>query len=550
MSIENQNNVIEAPLADMSVVAGAGSGKTRTAIARVLSMLGQLPVRSKVVLLSFSNVAVNTFRRGLGQQNVDVERVTVSTFDSFFLQYVLGPYASRVMRCVDRPFLVLGEEPFLAGFRLVHGGRPFEITELKVRWEGNQFHAYLGAHAVPWQQAQQAIERLGTVGAYTYDIGRYWVQRTLRELPYLVDLLVRRYPQVIVDEAQDVGSMDWQILCLLRQRGANLTLIGDPAQAIFGFNGGNGQYLQAYIDAQGIRHYSLGTNFRSVPGIVNCANLLTGRNDAAARAPVPTHSGAFLVGYDPANPRLVLDQFLGVVNPLGYTNEQVAIICRANSLVGQVRGGAASRGVGLVKKFIKAVDHRLANEYHLAFRECVGIVGALLDPPLPRFRIIIEEADTVGAKQVQAKIWRFVCDHQNGLPDSRLDARAQWLPALVQNVRALIESLSAHSLTFGAYAQRITIRDLEAGPVVLPRPTVRVDTVHQVKGESIDAVLYIATEAHATGMFGGAGTENGRIGYVALTRAKDLFWLAVPNDALVRLAPRAAGLGILRLPAN
>ena len=63
-------------------------------------------------------------------------------------------------------------------------------------------------------------------------------------------------------------------------------------------------------------------------------------------------------------------------------------------------------------------------------------------------------------------------------------------------------------------------------------PGLRVETVHQVKGESIDAVLYIATNANISALLTGTATEEGRIGYVALTRAKNLFWLAVPNSCL------------------
>jgi ATP-dependent exoDNAse (exonuclease V) beta subunit len=56
-----------------------------------------------------------------------------------------------------------------------------------------------------------------------------------------------------------------------------------------------------------------------------------------------------------------------------------------------------------------------------------------------------------------------------------------------------------------------------------------VQTVHQVKGKSIDAVLYVATTAHAKAMLNGVGTELGRIGYVAATRARELLWVAVPG---------------------
>ena len=66
----------------------------------------------------------------------------------------------------------------------------------------------------------------------------------------------------------------------------------------------------------------------------------------------------------------------------------------------------------------------------------------------------------------------------------------------------------------------------------------RIDTVHKAKGESLDAVLYIATKEHAQALLAGVSTEVGRIGYVAATRARDLLWVAVPHNSLKDLRPQ------------
>jgi hypothetical protein len=72
-----------------------------------------------------------------------------------------------------------------------------------------------------------------------------------------------------------------------------------------------------------------------------------------------------------------------------------------------------------------------------------------------------------------------------------------------------------------------------------------VDTVHQSKGESLDAVLYIATaKDHIRNMLDGTNTEIGRIGYVALTRARYLFVLAVPKTNIKEFEPELKSLGL------
>ena len=85
---DEQLQVIGAPIAPMSVVACAGSGKTFTAVRRLAQMRRQLgDNRGRVALLSFSNVAVDTFRREY--QNM-VQEVPSSTSPAFLPPAVAG----------------------------------------------------------------------------------------------------------------------------------------------------------------------------------------------------------------------------------------------------------------------------------------------------------------------------------------------------------------------------------------------------------------------------------------------------------------------------
>jgi hypothetical protein len=199
---------------------------------------------------------------------------------------------------------------------------------------------------------------------------------------------------------------------------------------------------------------------------------------------------------------------------------------------------------------VKAAEFRVANQYDRAFAECLVVIAALLDPAVPRFATLVKDTPDGLAQSIRTRIWRFTCDHQGGLPSSELIARDTWLPQLLGNMRTLLRDLEVHGLTFVDIGRRLTARDLDATALVTANPTWRVDTVHQVKGESIGAVLYIATERHAQALLGGIDTEDGRIGYVALTRARDLFWMAVPNESYQNLVHRAASVGMMPLPAG
>ncbi|UUS13713.1 hypothetical protein NMB32_17455 [Stenotrophomonas sp. CD2] len=123
---------------------------------------------------------------------------------------------------------------------------------------------------------------------------------------------------------------------------------------------------------------------------------------------------------------------------------------------------------------------------------------------------------------------------------------------MVERVRSLLKRLAAeHQLTaVPTLGSRLSPRDLPNIPLIEPQDLaaaepkrVRIDTVHQAKGESLDAVLYLASKQHASALLSGVDSELGRVGYVAITRARNLFWLAVPTNSIKAIRPKLLARG-------
>ena len=57
----------------------------------------------------------------------------------------------------------------------------------------------------------------------------------------------------------------------------------------------------------------------------------------------------------------------------------------------------------------------------------------------------------------------------------------------------------------------------------------------------------MATKSNIDAMIAGVNAEAGRIGYVAVTRAKNIFVLGVPKSALTGLAPKLESIGLKKL---
>lgn len=560
-----QQKVVDAPMVPLCVIACAGSGKTKTAVHRLVRMRRNLgEARGRVALLSFSNVAVDTFRRAyedLANSLPSIagrSRVDIDTLDGFMTTNIIRPHGHRTMKSARAAFLVTGGEAFLEGFKFQTSSFPQSINTLQLVFvNGSERFFYVSndqVERVDTSLARNLIAKLGRTGAYTHELGRYWAYRVLKERPELLAALARRYPHIVIDEAQDIGSVHQAILELLIGAGSCVTLIGDPNQGIYEFAGADGKFLTDYHQRPEVKQYSLTKNFRSAPCIVDLANGLCDRRDIAERSALSTPHGAFFTGYKRDQYAQLITAFIGAMMATGADIKCSAVLCRGRGLSETLRGDEAPAGQGLVKAFAAAAvlrDRR--REFLKAFqRVAVAIVALLDNAPHGLASQITQPSSNPDHRELRKAIWAFTRCEFAGLPSSALVADVQWHPLLLARVKVLLADLEEQ---FGLkqtenIGRKLSKKALPNAPLASANDladsdttALRIDTVHKAKGESLDAVLYMTTKEHARALLEGVTTEVGRIGYVATTRARDLLWVAVPHNALNELRPRLLARG-------
>jgi superfamily I DNA/RNA helicase len=556
---DEQIRIVDAPLTSLAVIACAGSGKTETAIRRVVAMRALLgDNRGRIALLSFSNIAVDTFRDGYQKlasvlpDGAGRRRVDIDTLDGFITSHVLRPHARRVMNATRTPFLVNGNEPFLTQFAYWEEAKagkkdvkmPIHVDEFQteVGIGGMSFFRNVFGKKVPLDtaRAEKLVTRMGATGAYTHDLGRYWCYQTLRSEPGILKVLARRYPHVLIDESQDIGTMHETIIELLIKAGVQVSLIGDPSQSIYEFAGATGNFLREYAKRPGVMPLGLTRNYRSHDSIVKVANALSQRNDTSQHGKPDDPGATFYVGYEDHDLPQLLDAFHAEVDRRGISRERAAVLCRASELVDNLSGVGDAMGQGVVKEFAKAALLRDTGERYLeAFEVSARAVFSLTVKPASDLLLnVLNPKRDARWLALRKKLWSFVRNPSSGLPPSADNAAAVWLPSLRAHVVVLLKEIEKDCglVPVDNLASRISRKKLSDTPLNAPRDLaadggqrITVQTVHQVKGKSIDAVLYVATTAHAKAMLNGVGTELGRIGYVAATRARELLWVAVPG---------------------
>jgi len=296
---EQQRRAVTHQGGPLLVLAGAGTGKTRTLVARAAWLRGAQDVpASRILLLTFTRRAASDMLARAGAAAAGASRdgadgkIWGGTFhaiahkiirrhaESFSLSpqfTILDPGDTTDILDVLRPDHGLagtGQRTPRAATcadiytRCVNTGRP--VSEVVTA-------------GYPWC-APFTGELAGLFRAYTArkrerhlldfdDLLLLW-QAALAD-PAAGPVLRGMFDAVLVDEYQDVNAVQASIVRLLQPDGKQLTCVGDDAQAIYGFRGADPAHLrQLTADYPGLDVVRLDRNYRSRPGILGLANVV------------------------------------------------------------------------------------------------------------------------------------------------------------------------------------------------------------------------------------------------------------------------------------
>ena len=232
-----------------------------------------------------------------------------------------------------------------------------------------------------------------------------------------------------------------------------------------------------------------------------------------------------------------LAAFQSLVDQAGVSINSAAVVCRGHSQLESLRGKVNyTKLQGKAKRLAKAAFLRdTRHDYRGASQTVERIVRELTgDDPL--WDRIDSEPNSRERIAVSLAIWKFVKNSDRLTPVSQFGDR--WVPSIRKQLANLIEDiglqcdarLGHHIKTTGLSTAQKALPLFES---VHEFPKVRQDTIHQVKGESIDAVLVIGSTKFWNSVVAavqrGDNTEDRRLAYVAMTRARHLLVVGLPK---------------------
>ncbi|MFN7990586.1 MAG: ATP-dependent helicase [Candidatus Micrarchaeia archaeon] len=283
-----QLQIVEEGDGAVLVVAGPGSGKTRTLVYRVCRLLERGEPPSSILLLTFTNRAAREMKsRAESLIGPDGKRITAGTFHHFanILLRRNGDLAG-----LGSNFTILDEEDsksllkaavlsfhetvkknVVDSIKSAISLSKLRMCPIEAVFEDPEFF-HLRNHAEEVGKIAAAYEKMKR-SDNVVDFDDLLVHaHTLLELPKIRDACRARYRHILVDEFQDTDRLQASIVALLHSEGAGLMAVGDDSQSIYSFRGAEIRNILEFREKYGAKVFFLVRNYRSTPPIVSLIN--------------------------------------------------------------------------------------------------------------------------------------------------------------------------------------------------------------------------------------------------------------------------------------
>ena len=576
--------------------AGPGAGKSRRLVAHVRQVLRDAPRQrlhrhARVVCLTYTEIGTATLTHRLRDLPHDAP-LRISTLHGFLFHELVRPYA-HMLQLADLATHQLRDHAQryasatqLADYLAAIGKTGKLASEVlreplsQLVWRRRTDRTWYLAFAESTQgslcEADGTLAYLTSYAdqaallAYKHAFWRKGLVEhedvirlaceLLHTFPALGCVLASRFPYVFVDEFQDTTVHQLEILhCLATQQGLTMGIIGDPNQSIYEFAGVNPGLSECFLIPNS-RRYRLEENHRSTSAIVGVLNSLWGTmSEQKSRAVYSGPKPWVLVGPLPETYAEALKYLLPYqATDTPDTRIEMACMARSNFHVGELlklqSAGASERWEQVqweyqdFAQFFEAlcsgVTSFLAghpNKARLALTRLFQGDEPLLPLLSTKLAFTATEKHRVGVALLDA--WLTI---QRQHPAATLASGYEQLQQALEKLFLQLMPLPPAATELFAALPLAEVQQAVSAQVA--KGLVR--TIHRFKGDEADAVfVYLPEVANATHLTARLNrSEEKRIVYVALSRARRFLFVAVPRLSEPQLTQLVAnGFEVVRV---
>lgn len=370
---DEQFAAVTAQPGPLLVLAGAGSGKTRTLTYRVAYLLAQGVKPSEILLLTFTNKAAKemlhrvhdltgveparfwggTFH-SIGNRTLRVHGEAVGLPRSFTILDAdeSETLLKQTVESVDKGFFKDKTNPRPGPlFSVISLSRNTQLPLLEtVEQYFPQYKEIV--HAIPAFAAAYAAKKKEMKVCDYDDLLEHWLH-LLERASDVRDYFAQRFKHVLVDEYQDTNTLQAKIVDLIASH-HRVMAVGDDAQCIYSWRGANFENIMTFPERHpGTQICRIETNYRSTPQILNLANGVLqaqpkGRHfDKELRAARSNSQKPFVVQCmdDREQAEFLLKRIRSLIEDDGVSPNEIAVLYRSHFLALEVQLGLSRAGV-------------------------------------------------------------------------------------------------------------------------------------------------------------------------------------------------------------
>lgn len=289
---EKQREAVISTEGYVRVVAGAGSGKTKTIAHRFAYLVNELGVSPNSILcVTFTNKAAKEMRDRVESLINQPVGEYICTYHSFCVKFLreeifhlnLAPNFS-VMDETDSLDILKEVYPEL---RLTPTVKKYSASKLEIREKkrNNPDYVYYfddkeQRKPTYWSRVFSAfITKQRKYNMLDYDDLIYFTLHILNTCQDAVDKWNKRINYIMIDESQDNNENNWAIVEKLSELNGNLFAVGDPDQSIYGWRGANPQLFNDFDKLHtGCKDIILDINYRSLQSILTASDYVVKNN--------------------------------------------------------------------------------------------------------------------------------------------------------------------------------------------------------------------------------------------------------------------------------
>lgn len=290
----NQEQVASHKDGALLVLASAGSGKTRVLTERIKRLADK--TKRKILAITFTNKASEEIKERLQEDSDILDKLFVGTFHSF-CSYVIEKHGSaigytelpQVFSETDDRLKIIEEAIMQIPTLMQHYERLDQKQRIQLKYNALDEISKIKREVILDEDLEERVqdkdvillyynykELMSSMNAIDFDDLLFLTYKLFISNPNIAALYRRNFEFICIDEAQDLNKAQYMVLrSLTADEHKNVMLVGDPKQAIYGFNGSSSKFMNdIFKEDYKPEIIELNENYRSSKKILVFANKL------------------------------------------------------------------------------------------------------------------------------------------------------------------------------------------------------------------------------------------------------------------------------------